>query len=269
MIATVSLTRIRASSLAELFDCPARWEAKHLLGKRLPHSPAAQLGTAVHAGTAVFDASRLPGGSPVSAYDAAGAVVDAIHQPNEDVNWENTTPKAVEKIALALHTRYCAEIAPQQDYLAVELEFETLEIPELGIALTGTNDRVSRRNGQIGIDDLKTGQRAIDDDGNVMTQKHVAQLGVYELLASYKLETPITAPARIIAMQTGKTPQTQQIGIGEISGARDVLLGTEEAPGMLEYASRLIRSGDFYGNSSSWLCSKKYCPAHATCRFKS
>jgi len=33
---------IRASSLAELFDCPARWEAKNLLGMRMPSSGAAR-----------------------------------------------------------------------------------------------------------------------------------------------------------------------------------------------------------------------------------
>ena len=29
---------IRASSLPELFDCPARWAAKHLRGMRMPMS---------------------------------------------------------------------------------------------------------------------------------------------------------------------------------------------------------------------------------------
>jgi hypothetical protein len=48
-------TVIRASSLPELFDCSARWEAKHILGLRLPSSSNAVLGKAVHAGTALFD----------------------------------------------------------------------------------------------------------------------------------------------------------------------------------------------------------------------
>ena len=69
---------IRASSLSELFDCPARWAAKHLDGLRMPSSGAAQLGTAVHAGTALYDTSRLPGGSPITIDDAAGAVVESF-----------------------------------------------------------------------------------------------------------------------------------------------------------------------------------------------
>ena len=44
---------VRASSLAELFDCPARWEAKNLLNMKMPAVGAARLGTAIHASTSV------------------------------------------------------------------------------------------------------------------------------------------------------------------------------------------------------------------------
>lgn len=262
------VTIIRASSLGELFDCPARWAAKHIDGLRMPSSAAAQLGTAVHAGTAVFDASRLPGGSPVSVDDAAGAVVDAIRRPEEDVDWDDSAPKDVERIALALHTRYCHEIAPRQDYLGVEVKCEKLELPDLGIALTGTTDRVRKTAAGHGIVDLKTGGKAVGTDGVATTQGHGAQLGTYELLAQHAMGLDITAPAQIVGMQTGKTPAAQRVGTGEIPNARAALIGTEDQPGLLEHASRLIRSGAFYGNPKSYLCSAKYCPAHPTCRFK-
>jgi hypothetical protein len=70
---------VRASSLAELFDCPARWEAKHLLRMRMPSSGAARLGTAIHAGTALFDQARLDG-NPLTPSEAAGALIDAVCQ---------------------------------------------------------------------------------------------------------------------------------------------------------------------------------------------
>jgi hypothetical protein len=50
---------IRASSFGSLFDCPARWIAIHLEGKRTPSSANSALGTGVHAGTAVYDESRV------------------------------------------------------------------------------------------------------------------------------------------------------------------------------------------------------------------
>lgn len=262
------LVFIRASSLAELFDCPARWEAKYIKGLRGPRSAPAQLGTAVHAGTAVFDSSRLPGGSPVSADDAAGALVDAIHHPEEDVDWEDTNPNDVERIALALHTKYCADIAPAQTYRGVEITCEKLELPELGLALTGTTDRVRETPAGLGITDLKTGGKAVGVDGRAVTQGHGVQLGVYELLAEHAMGLTITAPAQIVGMNTGKTAAAQRVGTGEVPDARAALVGSEEQPGLLEHASRLVHSGAFYGNPKSFLCSAKYCPAHPTCRFK-
>lgn len=262
------LVFIRASSLGEIFDCPARWAAKNLEGLRMPRSVAAQLGTAVHAGTAVFDTSRLPGGSPVSADDAAGALVDAIHKPEEEVDWEDSAPNDVERIALALHTKYCADVAPTQIYRGVEVACEKLELPDLGIALTGTTDRVRETPAGLGITDLKTGKTAVNTEGRANTQGHGPQLGVYELLAEHAMGLHITAPAQIVGMNTGKTAAAQRVGTGEVQDARAALVGTEEEPGLLQHASRLIHSGAFFGNPKSYLCGPKYCPAHPTCRFK-
>lgn len=264
----MEIVSIRASSLGELFDCPARWASKHIFGMNMPSSGAATLGTAVHAGTAVFDASRLPGGSPVSADDAAGAVVDAIYKPEHEVDWDEDKPQDAEKIAIALHAKYCAEIAPTQNYSAVEIKCERLEIPDLGIALTGTTDRVRNTSDGFGISDIKTGKTAVSADGSVKTAGHAFQLGVYELLAEHSSGLSITGPAQIIGLNTGKTPAAQRSGIGSITGARAILLGDGTAPGVLEHASKIIHSGDYFGNPRSMLCSDKYCPNHATCNFR-
>jgi len=264
----VNTVAIRASSLAELFDCPARWEAKHLLGMRLPSSGAARLGTAVHAGTAAFDQARLDG-SPISANDAAGAVVDAIHDKTEDVDWDETRPADAEKVALALHTRYCTEVAPRQDYVGVEVTCERLEITDLGLVLTGTTDRVRRTaKGELGIVDLKTGGRAVGTDGVAATAGHGPQMGVYELLAENVVGERLTAPAQIVGMNTGKTAASQRIGFGEIKNPRAALVGTEQSPGLLEHAAKIVHAGAFYGNPKSVLCSAKYCPRHPVCKFK-
>lgn len=259
---------IRASSLAELFDCPARWEAKHILGMRMPSSAATRLGTAIHAGTAAFDQATLEG-SPITANDAAGALVDTLHDTTEDIDWDDTKPADAERVALALHTRYCVEIAPHQDYVAVELTCERLEITDLGLALTGTTDRVRRvPDGSLGIADLKSGKTAVGADGRVATAGHGPQMGVYELLAEHAIGEQLTAPAQIIGLQTGKTAAAQRVGTGEIHNAREALVGSDDSPGLLEHASRVIHSGSFYGNPKSYLCSAKYCPRHSTCKFK-
>lgn len=264
----MQMTAIRASSLPELFDCPARWEAKHLCGRRLPRSAAAQLGTAVHAGAAVFDVQRILG-SPITPDDAAGEVVDAIHHPREDVDWGEDSPREAERIALALHELYCRNIAPARNYVAVEATCERLEITDLGLALTGTTDRITTNAlGDLGIADIKTGKTAVAADGTVRTAGHAAQIGVYELLAGAAIGQPITAPAEIIGLQVAKTDKGRRAAVGVITGARELLVGTEEQPGLLQMAARMIRSGDFYGNPKSQTCTEKYCPVFHGCRWR-
>lgn len=258
---------IRASSLPELFDCPARWEAKHLLGKRLPASGVTQLGTAVHAGAAAFDAARI-NGEEVTVEEAAGVVADTIHHPEYDVVWEDESPAVAEKIGIALHRKYCTDIAPAREYVAVEVDCDRLEITDLGLVLTGTVDRVRAVEDGYGICDLKTGKTAVAADGTVATAAHRFQMGAYELLAEVGGGLPITAPAEIIGMQTGTTEKAQRIGTGMITGARELLLGDEEKPGVLHHAARLLHAGDFYGNPRSMLCNQKFCPVYGICRYR-
>lgn len=259
--------KIRASSLPELFDCPARWEAKNILGLRLPTSGAAQLGTAVHAGTAIFDQSRIVDAG-ITAEDAAGAVVDAIWHPESVVAWEDSSPREAEPIALALHRKYCREISPHFEFADVEAECKALEISDLGITLTGTTDRVFVSPEGFGIADLKTGKSAVATDGTVKTAGHAAQIAVYELLAETATGRPIDAPARIIGLQVAKTDAGRRAAVGEITGAKELLIGTEDQPGLLEIAAQFLKTGVFYGNPRSSLCAKKWCPAYDSCRFR-
>lgn len=259
---------IRASSLAELFDCPARWEAKHLLGMTTPSTGAAALGTAFHASTAVYDRGHLES-SGVTAEEAAAAAVDAIHRPDRDVIWDDDwQPATAERVVLSLHHRYCAEIAPGQTYRAVEVACQRLDITDLGIALTGTVDRVHETPEGLGISDIKTGKSAVAADGTVPVKGHAYQLGVYELLAQAASGLPITAPAQIIAASTGKTERGQRLAVAPIRDARTALLGDENMPGALEAASRIVRSGAFYGNPRSMLCAPAYCPRYTTCGYR-
>lgn len=259
---------IRASSLGELFDCPARWEAKHLRNMRLPTSGAAQLGTAVHAGTALYDQSRIDGDG-LTPDDCAGTVVDALQHPETDVDWEDSSPAETEKIAIPLHHLYCREIAPKQDYMAVEALCDGLTITDLDITLTGTVDRVRVTPEGYGIADIKTGKTAVGADGTVKTAGHAAQVGVYELLAQAALGVAMQAPAQIIGLQVAKTDRGRRAGIGEIAMAREALLDDPDTgSGLLSHAARIVHSGDFYGNPKSTLCSEKYCPAYRICRWR-
>jgi len=258
---------IRASSLGGLFDCPARWAAIHLDGKTMPGNVKSILGRAVHASTAVYDQSTIDG-TGITIDESASAAVDLIANPEEEVIWGEDTKTDAEKIAISLHTRYCNQISPQQKYLAVELRCERLEISDIGIALTGSTDRIREVAGGRAVCDLKTGKAVVGTDGMVKTAGHAYQMGVYELLAQHSICEEITGPSQIIGMNTAKTTAAQRIGTGEIIGARDALIGDGETPGVLEYAAKIIHSGIFFGNPKSMMCHQHYCPIYVNCKFR-
>jgi hypothetical protein len=263
------IVTVRASALPDFLDCPARAEAKHLLGKRCPQSPAALLGTALHRSTAAYDVSVLSG-QGIKIREAAAAAVDAIHKPDEDVVYsDDESPHQIEDIALALHSRYCTEIAPKQHYVAVEVKCERLELTDIGLALTGTTDRVRQVGDGNGISDIKSGKTAVRADGHVETKGHRYQIGVYELLAEHGSGLPITQGGEIIGLQVGKTERGQRVAASEpIQGARDVLIGSPDSPGVLEIVAKMIHTGNFFGNPRSMLCGEKYCPIYNTCKFR-
>lgn len=265
---TTQTYRIRASSWADLFDCPMRWKAKNLDGIRSPSSAAAHIGTSIHAGTAAFDQARLDG-APISPDDAAGALVQTLRHPEDEVVWADDDPSIndAEQIALRLHGKYCVELAPHRDYVAVEAACESLTV-DLGngiaIELTGTTDRVRDTPGGLAISDLKSGQRRCTKDGKVDAKADGAQLAVYELMAEQSLGKPITGTAEIIGLQTTKTGG---VGSQEVPHTRSLLVGTEEQPGLLQMAGMYLKAGLFPPNPKSMTCSPKYCPLFGQCKF--
>lgn len=269
---------IRASSWAELFDCPARWAAKYLDNKRLPRSAPAQIGTAVHASTAAFDRAALDG-SPISPNDAADVLEQQIRCPEEDVDWGDTNINRAMTVGLGVHTRYCTDIAPRQNYVAVEETLKPMEI-DMGngvtILLTGTTDRVymtpptivggvevwTKDQTQMGVDDLKTGARACNP---VTVKKHRPQLGVYQLLTEHTRGHALSLPSKIISLQTSSE---YKVEVTPFNDPKQLLVGSPEKPGLLHFAAKMLKAGLFYGNSSSMLCSEKYCPIYQECYFR-
>ena len=262
---------VRASGLSDLLDCPARWESKFVKGMRLPSSAASQLGTAVHAGTAIWDNAVINHKEP-SLEECETAVSETIFHPQNEVDWGEENQSQIEKQAHALLKLYCEQIAPNQNYVADEVTCEPIDLDELGISLTGTTDRIYRDplTGKYGIADLKTGKSAVSADGTVKTTGHVIQLGVYEVLSSVALGVKMEAPALIVGLQNAKTPAGRRVGIGTVENASNVLLGNPDAgtKGVLEVAAQFLKTGLFFGNPRSSLCNVRYCPNYHICSWK-
>ena len=263
--------KIRSSSWSQLFNCPHAWEGVHLLGMQSPSSPRAHLGTAIHEGTGDFDQAHLDG-KPISIYESAEIFVNALRQPKYEVNWQGSdlSLNEAEKIGVTLTALYCEHIAPLYDFVAVELPTTPLIIDcggGLRIQLTGTIDRVYTTDGghNLGIADLKTGGASVSD-GVAKTTGHKPQIGTYELLCGHTLDRPIDLPANIIGL---KTKSDHDYGTGEIIGARELMVGTEEYPGLIQLAAdTFLRPGLFPPNPQSFTCSEQYCPRWSTCNYK-
>ena len=91
---------IRASAWGGLFDCAYRFEGIHLLGMRNIVGLRAALGTAIHAGTAAFDQSRIDGRG-VTVDDAAGVLVDKLRDPETSSTRTGTISACRRQNALA------------------------------------------------------------------------------------------------------------------------------------------------------------------------
>ena len=265
-----TVTTVRASSWGSLFSCAYQWEGVHLQGIKSASSPRALLGTAIHASTAAFDAGRV-NGNPVSAFDAADLFVHTLQQPEFEVDWRGSdiTPKQAEITGLALHSKYCNDISPRYDFVAVELTTKPLEIDCGGgiiVRLTGTLDRarIKRDAEGIGIADVKTGGAAVTADGVAKTKGHKPQIGTYELLYEHTTGQPCTAPADIIGLRTKGKPVA---ATGEIIGARELMVGTADHPGLIQFAADMFRTGLFPPNPQSFTCSARYCPRWSTCPY--
>lgn len=261
---------IRASSFATLFDCPHRFEGTQLLGMRMPARAPTVIGSAIHSGAAIFDQARLDGDQP-SINDAIDAAADYVRNPRDEVEWDDTTPGKAVDIAAAVTLSYCNDISPQFTFTKVESKCDSLDVQATNgtvIRFTGHIDRQQVVGNSLGIIDLKSGQRVVKADGSVAVEIHGAQLATYELLELMDAHTsgaPNILPAQIIALPTaGK----QKPAIVPVANPHKVLIGDAQNKGLIDYAAEMIKSGSFYGNPRSMLCSEKYCPRWANCFFR-
>jgi hypothetical protein len=261
------LVSMRASGLAELFDCQARWKAHHIDKIHSPTYGRSHLGTSVHMGTGWFDnETTLDDGNP----DVEIAVDKFLETLNDDQNvvWTDIPKNKAKDIGVALVNKYCTEISPQFEWVKVEALCEPIELTMPNgviFEITGHVDRVYRANGGHGIVDVKTGYGVIDANDEVAVDKHGVQLSVYELLemmAEAETGIRIDQPALIIGMSTSGSPR---IEVAPVENPRSLLFGDDEHIGYLEAASKIVEDGAYVGNTRSMLCNPRYCPAFETC----
>ncbi len=265
----MSIYPVRASSWAALFDCAYKWEGVHLEGIRKPGGVRALLGTGIHAGTAAYDQGQIEHGS-VGIEDSVDVMLETLRAPGFEVDYaaDDLTLLAAEKTGISLLMKYCREVSPLYKFSAVEMETKPLDIDCGGgitVRLTGTMDRsrVIHTTAKKRIVDLKSGGAAVQK-GQANTKGFAPQDGTYCLLTEYTTGETVDDTSEIIGLKTRGKPE---IATGEIQGAKQLMTGTDEYPGLIEIAAQMFRTGLFPPNPSSILCNKKYCARWATCPY--
>ena len=125
-------------------------------------------------------------------------------------------------------------------------------------------------SGGVVIPDVKTGGRVISD-GFVVTKGRAPQLGTYQLMYEHDpVHGRPTEGAQVIGLLTSKTalkpkPGDVLAGVSHVFDAKRVMVGTEDSPGLIEYAAAMFRSGMFPPNPNATTCAEKYCARWATC----
>jgi hypothetical protein len=287
---------VRASSWKTLFSCPLSWYYANVEKIRRASAGIAQIGTAIHAGTALFDGPRLRGDS-ISVEEAVEGALAILYSDEQDVNWESSAQyKAAETIVARSVNRYCHEIAPNVTYTAVEIRCEDLHINTKHgtIVTTGTIDRVRERAYAVRADgtlepvshraaeekgfqsivfhenirDIKTGLQAVgygDDGERVATiGAHHLQVGIYTIMTEAELQRDMLAPAEICGISTGKSGD---IAVSDLRDVRTALLGTDDRPGMIEMAAKMLKEGDFRPAPGTVMCTPVYCTGWDRCPY--
>jgi hypothetical protein len=259
---------IRASSMADLMECPARWQAIQMMGLSTAARVSTWLGTSLHKTLEVYDKSKLASGTAINVSDAQAFFTDTLWNPTEVVVGEEAEYKKAEKNGLELVRKYAETIAPNRKYVAVEVTCPKLDVIVEGVVirLSGTVDRIRQvESGGYGISDVKSGASVVSADDTVNVDPHRGQIGVYEILASAVTGQEMTEPGEIIGLgANGKA----RVATGEVKNAAEMLVGTDERPGLLQYAARIVKHELYFGNPKSILCSEAYCPVHDQCRFR-
>lgn len=265
----LGVVRVRASSLAGLFDDSLRWRAEQIDGIRGKTYGRSHLGSAVHFGTADFDRQRiLPDGKP----DAAAAVGKFVEYFENDagVHWLDIEKPAARKIGQRLVSDYCTDISEQFEYVAVETPCQPLEITMdsgLVLQLTGTLDRIYTVGGEYGVMDFKSGYGIINEAGDVDVDAHGPQLAEYELLetmATRETSFPITLDAVVMGFST----RSGKIQWQPVKNPRSLLFGDGDNMGYLQAAAKIIEHGLWVGNPRSMLCTERYCSIYNNCFYR-
>lgn len=144
------------SKIATYLRCPKAYHFQYILGTKVPASPAAALGTAIHR---VVEQAHLSRWTHEQAHHAA----DLLLQMWEEVRGHTTDPddpEAATNVQAAAQDwlPWYLHFKGGQIDIAVEQRWQ-VPIEHTNVMLEGTIDRLYRADGQAVLSDVKSGKR--------------------------------------------------------------------------------------------------------------
>ena len=173
--------QISPSRLKTWRDCPLKWHAMYVEGKRFVPTPSMLFGTAMHRALELFH-KGLWLGSPVTLPELQEAFLEALRSgaAEDDVSVEKELPSFQASSEALLETyveRFTGEVTAAELSLSAPL-FDPTTGEDLGADLVGIIDLVSEGR----LIDIKTSARRPDLFGSTLS--HQIQMEAYRWLVS-------------------------------------------------------------------------------------
>jgi hypothetical protein len=233
------------SQVKTYLDCSARWWFKYGLGLPDPKTSWLAFGLAIHSAIELNFRYKLENGEDLPPQTAVLVFRDAwMEQRGETEFREDEDPEAMGRAGERLIALYIKDVAPRVEPAAVELEVQG-EIA--GVSVCGRVDLLDRQGRLV---DVKTASRR----PNCVSSDYAFQL------ATYRQITPgASGQARLDTLVKTQIPQIVEHSY-EI-GEQDLRATTTLFPLVQEG----MRSGLYYPNRQSMLCSRRHCPFWQEC----
>jgi hypothetical protein len=255
------IINIRPSSVGGFHDCQHRWFNIHILGVRSFSGYSAVRGTGVHKGAEQIWEESIKAGQKTfsinAAKDAAAQCVeDEFSSDDREIRlFDFETKEGAIDDATAGVEVYAKEIVTQVDIpVSVETYLKS-EIDE-GIRMSGTFDGFSADGT---IRDIKTTSR------KAVPQKYVDQMSIYARLAEVNGMNPNMkfSIENIVFMKDSIKAHLFTMDVN-IEGAR---LKIDDIVSRIRWYKEHPSDGAmvFPANTSSYLCSDRYCPVFNSC----
>lgn len=230
--------------------CPRSYYYRYMENLIIPPNAAITRGTAVHSGNEFNYRQKMETERDLPLKEVQEFVSATYDEKAEETDFAGEDKGKIKDSTIGLTTLYHTEIAPTVQPQAVE---EKVEVAFEGTdyTLLGYIDLIDQHKQ---IRDTKTTGRSPGE--SILTDN--LQLAAYSMMYRTMFDSEESGVALDYLVAT-KTPKTVKLETRVTDADRTRFLRT------MDSVAGAIKSGHFYPNEDSWICSPKHCGYYAKC----